>query len=428
NEESSVKVSANNSVLGTFTSNPVNLSSYTSTFAIEKNKTFAYSASQEVVTVQVEYLQPNSNSEAWLNHITINARARLQMTGDQLIFRDSRSAGVGNITEFRISNITANTQVWEITDPENPKKIPHQRTGSNGSFRLKTDQLREFIAFKSDGNFPVPGIKGTGIGKVPNQNLHGTPPPEMIIIHAEEFEEQAARLAEHRRTNDNLSVGLVTQQMIFNEFSSGTPDVGAIRNYLKMFYDAYPEEQMVQYLLLFGDGSFDNRDTGSYNPNLILTYQSTNSLSPTGSYVSDDFFGLLDTGEGLYDGMLDIGIGRLPASTIEEAELLVDKLIEYDQPETFGDWRNYICFIGDDEDGNIHMRQANSLATTIEEKYPDYNINKIFLDAYPQESTPTGDRYPDVTRAINDQMNRGALIINYTGHGGVNGLAHEKIL
>ena len=126
--------------------------------------------------------------------------------------------------------------------------------------------------------------------------------------------------------------------------------------------------------------------------------------------------------------MLDIGIGRLPVSTTEEAELLVDKIIEYDQKETLGEWRNYICLIGDDEDGNIHMRQANSLATNIEEKYPDYNINKIFLDAYPQQTTPTGDKYPDVERAINDQMNRGALIINYTGHGGVNGLAHEKIL
>jgi hypothetical protein len=428
NEGSSVRVTANNSVLGTITSNPVNLSSYTSTHAIENNKTFTHTAAQEVVTVQVEYLQPNSNSEAWLNHITINGRARLEMTDNQLIFRDKRSVINGNVSEFRISNVNANTLIWEITDPDNPEVIDYQRSGSNGSFRLKTDQLREFIAFESDGDFPVPGISGAGLGRLANQNLHGTPPPEMLIIYADKFEEQATRLAEHRRNNNNLSVGLVTQQMIFNEFSSGTPDVSAIRNYLKMYYDTYPEDQMVQYLLLFGDGSFDNRDTGSYNPNLILTYQSVNSLSPTSSYVSDDFFGLLDTGEGLYDGMLDIGIGRLPVSTLEEAEQLVDKLIAYDQPETYGDWRNYICFIGDDEDGNIHMRQANSLASTVEEKYPDYNINKIFLDAYPQESTPTGDRYPDVTRAINDQMNRGALIINYTGHGGVTGLAHEKIL
>ena len=121
----------------------------------------------------------------------------------------------------------------------------------------------------------------------------------MIIIYAAAFEEQASRLADHRRNNDNLTVEMVTQEMIFNEFSSGTPDVSAIRNYLKMYYDNYPEEQMVQYLLLFGDGSYDNRDTASYNPNLIITYQSLNSLVPTRSYVSDDFFGLLDTGEGL---------------------------------------------------------------------------------------------------------------------------------
>ncbi len=428
NESSSIRVTANSSVLGTIAFNPVNLSSSTSTFAIENSSIFSYNAAQEVVTVQVEYLQPNSNSEAWLNHITINGRARLEMKGDQLAFRDKNSAGVGNVSEFRIANISANTLLWDITDPDNPRSVTLQRSGNTGSFRIATDQVREFIAFEPDGNFPVPGTDGPGTGRVSNQNLHGTPPPEMLIIYAAEYEAQASRLADHRRNHDNLSVEIVTQEMIFNEFSSGTPDAGAIRNYLKMYYDSHPVEQMVQYLLLFGDGSFDNRDTGSYNPNLILTYQSVNSLVPTSSYVSDDFFGLLDTGEGLYDGVLDIGIGRLPASTIEEAELLVDKLIEYDQPETLGEWRNFICLIGDDEDGNIHMRQANSLAHFIEENYPDYNINKIFMDAYPQVTTPTGDVYPDVNRAINDQMNRGALIINYTGHGGENGLAHEKIL
>ncbi len=428
NASSSMKVAANNTTLGYLNFNPVNLSSYTSIFAIENNNKFLYNATQEIVTVQVEYLSPNSNSEAWLNYITINGRARLEMTGDQLTFRDTRSTGSGNISEFRITNINTNTKIWDITDPDNPLSVPLQRTGDSGSFRIPTSQLREFIAFNPGGNFPEPETDGPGTGRLKNQNLHGMAPPEMLIIYAAEFEQQASRLANHRRNHDNLSVEMVTQEMIFNEFSSGTPDVSAIRNYLKMYYDSYPEEQMVRYLLLFGDGSFDNRDTASYNPNLIITYQSANSLTPTSSYVSDDFFGLLDTGEDLYDGMLDIGIGRLPASTVEDADLLVNKLIEYDSPENLGEWRNFICLIGDDEDRNIHMVQANSIADYIEENHPDYNINKIFLDAYYQLTTPTGDLYPDVNKAINDQMNRGALIINYTGHGGVGGLAHEKIL
>ncbi len=428
NEESAINVAANGTSLGDFSFSPLNLSSYTTTFAIEEADIFEYNTSQEVITVQVSYDQPNSNSEAWLNHITVNGRAALNMTGDALEFRDSRSVSFGQISEFRVGNTGEKTLIWDITDPTLPMNVPFQQAGNSASFTLETSDLHEFIAFEIDGTYPAPVLSGNGVGRIENQDLHGTSPPDMIIIYAKELKEQAERLADHRREHDNLDVLLVMQETIFNEFSSGTPNVSAIRNYLKMYYDSYPPEQMVKYLLLFGDGSFDNRDTASHNPNLILTYQSTNSLVPTSSFVSDDFYGLLDTGEKLYDGLLDIGIGRLPVSTPEEAELVVDKLLEYDEFSTRGEWRNFICLIADDEDSNIHMRQANSLAAYIESNYPAYNINKIFMDAYPQETTPTGDRYPDVTRAINDQIKRGSLIINYTGHGGVTGLAHEKII
>ena len=428
NEESFIRVKANNTVLGNLSFSPVNLSSYTATYAVNGDDLFEYNASESFFTILVEYLQPNTNSEAWLNYITINARAGLRLAGDELIFRDKDSYSFGSISDFRISNAGAGVKIWEVTDPENPRNVPYSLNGDEASFKLETSELRTFVAFKTSADFPVPVVSVPGLGKVPNQNLHGTTPPDMLILYAGEFEEQATRLAEHRRSNDGLTVDLVTQEMIFNEYSSGTPNISAIRNFLKMYYDGYPEDQMTKYLLLFGDGSFDNRDTTAGNPNMIMTYQSTNSLIPTSSFVSDDFFGLLDTGEKLYDGLLDIGIGRLPVSTDDEAELLVDKIIAYDQKETIGEWRNYICFVADDEDGNIHMKQANNLASLIEENYPEYNVNKIFVDAYPQETTPTGDRYPEVTRAINDQMNRGALIINYTGHGGVTGLAHEKIV
>jgi len=428
NEVSSIEIKANNSLLGELTANPVNLSNYASTFAIAANGQFSHNPTSNIITVQVKYLQPNSNSEAWLNYITINGRARLKLTDDQLAFRDSRSVNFGSVSEFRVDNVSDNHVIWDITDPEKPREIQFNTANNNAVFKVQTDSLREFVAFNPAGNFPVPEINTSGLGKVPNQNLHGTPPPEMLIIYPDELFDPAERLANHRIENDNMDVLMVSQEMIYNEFSSGTPDVSAIRNYLKMYYDNSHPEEMVDYLLLFGDGSYDNRDTSSTNPNLIMTYQSENSLVPTASYVSDDFFGLLDTGEKLYDGLLDIGIGRLPVSTLDEAEALVDKIIAYDKPETLGEWRNYICLIGDDEDGNIHMRQANSLANYIEDEYPSYNVNRIFMDAYQQETTPTGDRYPDVTRAINDQMNRGALIINYTGHGGVTGLAHEKIL
>ena len=195
-----------------------------------------------------------------------------------------------------------------------------------------------------------------------------------------------------------------------------------------MIYDRGTPENLIKYLLLFGDGSFDNISDHENNTNYILTYQSENSLRPTQSYVTDDFFGLLDDTEGGSGGLIDIGIGRLPVTTDEEAQEIVDKITRYGNPEAMGDWRNIICFIGDDEDNNIHMRDANTLATFIDTVYPSFNVQKIFLDAYPQVSSPRGESYPEVNSAINNRINSGALIINYIGHGNERGLAHEQIL
>jgi hypothetical protein len=312
-----------------------------------------------------------------------------------------------------------------------PLNVPLNTQGNKVAFQLETGELREFVAFRPGGDFPTPVFEGEGLGAVENQNLHGMGHPDMIILTVEELKEEAERLAEHRRSNDGLRVEVVLQEQVFNEFSSGTPDISATRNFMKMFYDrSGGGEDYCRYLLLFGDGTFDNRGSEEQenNTNLLLTYQSPESLSPTRSYTSDDFFGMLDTDERMYDGLLDIGIGRLPVSSPEQAGLLVDKFIAYDQPDNMGDWRNMICFIGDDQDGNIHMRQADELATTINTSYPSYNVNKVYLDAYPQEKSSTGESYPDAERAIDNQVNRGALIMNYTGHGGVSGLAHEKVI
>ena len=424
-------ISANNEQLGAISVSGTNLSHYTSTYAYESSEKFSYQPDMNELDITVTYNRPDGNSQGWLNAISINGRSELALSGSQLDFRDSRSAGPGNISQFRVNKASNDLIIWELTNPRQAKNIPFSLEGSVASFTLETNSHREFIAFRPDGNYLTPDYTSEGLGPVGNQDLHGLSHPDMIILTPELFLEEAETLAQFRRENDGLDVAVVTQQQVFNEFSSGTPDVSAIRNFMKMFYDRSGEtSSRCRYLLLFGDGSYDNRGSGDkkYNTNLILTYQSEESLSPTGSYVSDDFYGLLDTDEEMYDGLLDIGIGRLPASDVDEASSLVEKIIGYDNPDKQGGWRNQLCFIGDDEDSNIHMRQADELASYVNDHYPVYNNNKIYLDAYPQEELSTGPSYPDVTRAINDQVNRGALIMNYTGHGGTQGLAHEKIL
>ncbi|HNQ84157.1 MAG TPA: C25 family cysteine peptidase, partial [Bacteroidales bacterium] len=207
----------------------------------------------------------------------------------------------------------------------------------------------------------------------------------------------------------------------------GAQDIKAIRNFMKMLYDVAPAGQEPRYLLLFGDASFDYKDRIQDNSNLVPTWEDEESLVIVYSIASDDYYGFLD---GPGDNLLDIGIGRLPVRTVEQATVAVDKIIHYatNTQEVMKEWRNYICFVADDEDGNLHIRQAEEMATFIDTTYGAYNIDKIYIDAFPQVSTPGGQRAPDVNRALNNRIDKGCLVMNYTGHGGEVGWGHERFL
>jgi hypothetical protein len=187
-------------------------------------------------------------------------------------------------------------------------------------------------------------------------------------------------------------------------------------------------ERKLQYLLLFGDGSYDNRTPPPGNTNYIPTYQTPNSNVIISSFTSDDFYGLLDDGEGEEAGTEDLGIGRIPVSDTTEAGIMVSKIEKYLNASDQDDWRNLLCMIADDEDGNIHMNDTEGLVAIAEDRAPWAVIDKIYIDAYKQSTTSTGQFYPDATRAINDRINSGALIVNYVGHGNETSLAHERII
>jgi len=204
-----------------------------------------------------------------------------------------------------------------------------------------------------------------------------------------------------------------------------------------MFYDRAGSniDQMPQHLLLLGDASYDYRNieyNAGNNQNFVPTYESMESFNATDSYCSDDYFGVLDDTEGAdmnqKNQFLDVGIGRLPVTTTEEAEQVVDKILSYYSSASLGEWRNNLTFIADDEDSNIHLGDAETHTNALEAAYPAYNIDKIYLDAYQQVSTAGGNLYPDVNTAINNKIFSGTLVMNYVGHGGEAGWAHERIL
>ena len=405
----------------------VNTSSYTSTYAIRNITEGNFTSSTDNFTITLDYEKSSSSSEGWLDYITLNAQRQLFLNDDQLIFRYYNDGISTKIIEFVIQNTTNSTIVWNVTNPTQVQNVVFPNTPPTATIKVEVKPgLNEFIAF-NPSNFLIPET----IGNVANQNLHGINHRDMIIVTYPDFISQANEIAEIHEQQDGLSVEIVTPYQIFNEFSSGTPDASAIRNFARMIYNRPSSTDTLKYLLFIGDGSYDHKSITANNINYVLTYQSINSLNPTSSFVTDDFFGLLDDTDNIEasnSGLVDIGVGRVPVKSTIEAQQMVDKIKSYLDIDSKGNWLNSICFIGDDEDNNIHMRDADRVATYVDTTYPYFFINKIYLDAFPQQSSAVNESYPEVNRLINDEVNNGILIFNYTGHGGESGLAHERIL
>ncbi|RME00460.1 MAG: oxidoreductase, partial [Bacteroidetes bacterium] len=375
--------------------------------------------------IQLDFIRPsNSFNEGWLDYIEVNFRRKLNLSGNQLRFRDLYSIGY-NATEFRISGAGESTRVWNITNPQLPANQLGSLSGDVFSFVANTSELAEFIAFNDKAGFLTP----EAIGAIPNQNIHGITSADLVILYHSKFLEAAQRLADHRINFSGLDVAMVDVEQLYNEFSSGRKDPTAIRDFAKMLYERAPEQ--FRYLLLFGDGSFDARDIYKLAGDYIPVWETANSTSPIYSYPSDDYYALLDDNEGgsISFGALDIAVGRLPVNTLEEANGVVDKIIHYDSsPVTLKDWRNRIAFVGDDEDTNLHTRDADGIADYLGEKFPNLNIDKIYLDAFEQVSTPGGTRVPLATEAINNNIFKGVAALVYLGHGGTKGWAQERVL
>jgi len=403
----------------------VNMFNPTGTFARygEAEGTLSHSASPRY---EIRfYNNGESSARGWLDWLWLHARANLTAGDRQFVFSDSRSAGQGVVNEYRISTTDNSLNVWDITDPALPRSIPLSFSGTRATFRDEADSLKRYVAFRLSMAM-VPTIDPVPLE---NQNLHATGPCDMIIVTHPWFMRHAERLAQLHLENSGLVSKIVTPGQIYNEFSGGIPDVAAIRNYVRMVWlKSAGSDKPLKYLLLFGDGSFENKRLPPANPNFIPTWQTLNSNIVVSSFMSDDFYGLLDEGEGEASGFLDIGIGRLPVSDTLSATIVVNKIERYMNGSDPGPWRNMITIAADDEDGNLHMNDAENIALAIGNVNPAINIEKIYLDAFRQITTVNGQSYPDATRAINSRMEQGTLIFNYLGHGNEIGLAHERVV
>ena len=405
----------------------------------------------EVVQVGITLDAQVADAKGWLDYLRLVGTRAASMSGStQQEFMRAEAVAPGRVVEWSIAEAQSVQRVWDVTDPQQPIAIPFSVSDGEARFRVEYDALRTFRAGTGSGFYSP-----AAIGPVQNTDVHGIPQVDLVVITPPALREAADSLAAIHFA-EGLSVAVLEPSFIYDCFSSGRVDPTAIKMLMKMLHDrsAGDPESAPRYLQLFGDGTYLNRNLPRYG-NLLVSFQSAQSHTPTQSYVTDDYYGFLtdNASERLTD-TLSIGVGRIPASTLDEAWDAVGKVSAYlsgnpdpegaacltaglpgsEEGNPYGPWRNRVCFVADDFDGNGgatetgHTLYSINHAEGMEENHGAYDLKRIFMDAYPQVATPGGERYPEVEAAIDRQVREGALLINYIGHGGERGWAHERVL
>lgn len=412
------------------------------------------SLSDGSLDVELVYSKPLTSSIGYLDYLEVVYQQRLNANSQATYkFYARENVGTGEVHAYSLPGTGNGYRVWDLTDPMNVREQVVSVSGSAVNFNVAADSVKHFFTFNGSSYRSPASMRS-----INNQNLHALEQAEYLIISHSNFLSSASRLADFHRNVFNRTVHVVEIGRIYNEFSSGQMDPTAIRDFIKMFYDRGEDNgtQMPKYVLLFGDGSYDYKfRTTQELSNFIPTYQSRKSQRPTESYTSDDYYGFLDDGEGFWgegasveggnaDLMflaegdtqitthgLDVAIGRFPVNNTEEASNVVDKVTAYvSDGSSYGPWRNRLVLVADhkDEDGQIHISQADSYTDDIATQQPCINIDKIYMDNYLMENTASGSRFPDGKDALIQSLNEGSLIVNYTGHGGEVGWSNASIL
>jgi hypothetical protein len=381
------------------------------------------------------------SAKAYIDYITVKAKCNLTGFGKQYRFQNNAAVATIGFGEYQFSNANSISQVWDITDIYNVSKVENTNQ-NNFTFKAALGEVRKYIAIDPQDYF-LP--KKESNSRVSNQNLKGTifkntqgqfQDVEYLIIAPQFLSNAAEKLANFHRNNSGMNVKVVLLENIYTEFCSGKQDIGAIRNFVKYVYNnASTPANKVKYVNLFGDASFDFKNRIPNNTNIVPIYQALESRSAgPASFCSDDFFGLMDLNEGVNanGNGLDIAVGRMIVSDAKQADEMVNKVIDYYDLKSYGSWRNNLLFIADDPssekpgDNQLQYFQ-NKLADEIGTQKPFLNVNKILLDSYVQEVSGGGARYPKARKDIFESFEKGALVFNYLGHGGEDGLADERI-
>ncbi len=387
--------------------------------------TATQTVSSDNIQLKFTYQKKTPDSKAWLNYYELTAKRQLVFNESFMPFRNLNSAN-NTVNEYQVNNLSANSIIYNITDPLNPK-IQLFYNGNTFRSSNSVGNIEQYAI--SNGNTKTPYFEG----KVNNQNLHSLSNIQYIIVSPSEFKSAAQNLANYHTNTNQINTVVVTPQEIYNEFSSGAQDISAIRDFFKYIYynDVNPNTQL-RYAMFLGDASFDYKNKITNNTNFVPIYQSPNFDF---AYCSDDYFGFLDPADGDWgiEQKLEIAVTRLPVATLDEANGVINKILQYKNTLSLGEWRNSVTFTADDFDDpggweTSFVNDFESIFAGLDTSYKNINVRKIYTDAYKQQNLGGSQRYPDAQQAIKEEFEKGTLIFNYIGHGGVKYLASEKIL
>lgn len=421
---SSISFTANGTALPPVSADNIsgNNDSYVHGREVLPTRTFDVSGSK--LSVGIAYKPSGTVKAARLNYITVNYIRRLRLNGGKLDFMSDN-------TVLRISDATAATHVWDVTDPLN---IGSMALGEVGDGTLGWANhytgMRSYVAWNETASFPSPVF----VEEVANQNLHGEDVPDMVIFSIPEWISQAERVAElHRNSADSLSVLVVSQESVFNEFSSGSPDAGAFRKMLKMFWDrSDTADRRLRFALFMGRGTFDNRrltsDIAALNYPVMPIWESERGMSDNDSYTTDDFFAFLrdNSGTNFSSDYMCIAVGRMPVVSLTDARGVVDKLYSYVNNSIQGNWKNRVLIVADDEDSGQHMEQAEKVYANMLGSNGGSRMvyDKIYIDAYDR----VGSTYPGARSDMFRILDEGVVWWNYSGHANTTSWTHDGLM
>lgn len=393
----------------------------------------------DILEITATFNNSNSASLGWLDWIRVTVTRLLKARDGRLRFY-SPINGTGSMVSYRLTGFPSAPMILDITNPQSPLLLQSTQSGLNYLVR-HTDSAARTIVAQTSFIRPAAGTV------VPNQHIRATSyDPDYLVITSPELLEAAIELA-NRRESQGWRPLVVTQTQIFNEFNGGIPDLIAMRDFVRYFYDRAGTDlnRMPKQLLLFGDATYDYKGILNSDPlrNHVFTFQSEESLSKIDTYASDDYLGHLDPIEGEWAPTahhtasferLDIGVGRLPIQTMAEARTVIRKIEAYENPALFGDWRALVTFTSDDHvngsntnEGDLHVFNADGTIERIPLDDTGVRVNKIYQISYPIVNSPLGRVSPEANRAFVNAINNGTLLVNYAGHGSETLLSAEGL-